>query len=189
MLKPVFTTTICLIIILVELRIGDAGNLASGKMKSQACGKCHGIEGKNKNPAIPDLAGQPQYYLYKQLNEFKNGRRKDPSMNGISAALNESDMDDLAAYFASQRPPEVKGESPLAAKGKISYNLCVSCHGATASGYENVPRLAGQQVAYSITQLKAYRGGTRRDSLMNEVSQSLTDDEIKLLAEYTFYLR
>lgn len=78
------------------------GDPAAGQQKSQTCAACHGADGNAANPMYPRLAGQYQDYLLRALMDYKSGDRKNPIMNGMVAALSEQDMEDLAAYFASQ---------------------------------------------------------------------------------------
>lgn len=79
------------------------GNAAVGKSKAEGCGACHGDEGNSEDPNNPRLAGQYESYLVKALREYKSGARKNPVMNGMAAALSEQDMQDIAAYYASQK--------------------------------------------------------------------------------------
>ena len=81
-----------------------AGDAAAGKSKAVPCGACHGPDGNSSNPLWPKLAGQHSAYLVKQLKAFKSGERKDPLMSPMAAGLSEKDMEDLAAYYASQKP-------------------------------------------------------------------------------------
>jgi cytochrome c553 len=78
-----------------------AGDAAAGKGKSMVCAACHGAEGVSAIPIYPNLAGQKEAYLAKQLKAFKSGTRDDPTMKGMSAALSDEDIADLAAYYAS----------------------------------------------------------------------------------------
>ena len=78
-----------------------AGDVAAGKGKSVMCGACHGAAGVSPIPTYPNLAGQKEAYLAKQLKDFKSGKRNDPTMKGMVAALSDADMDNLAAYYAS----------------------------------------------------------------------------------------
>ncbi len=81
---------------------GAAGDAAAGKAKSAVCAACHGADGNSTNPLWPNLAGQHAPYMVKQLKDFKSGARKDPVMAPMAAPLSEQDMENLAAYFASQ---------------------------------------------------------------------------------------
>ena len=78
------------------------GNAAAGKEKSQACVACHGENGTSAVATFPNIAGQYEDYLYQSLKSYKSGSRNNAIMSGIVAALNDQDMQDLAAYFSSQ---------------------------------------------------------------------------------------
>lgn len=80
-----------------------AGDAAAGKAKSAVCAACHGADGNSTNPLWPNLAGQHAPYLVKQLKDFKSGARKDPVMAPMAAPLSEQDMENLSAYFESQK--------------------------------------------------------------------------------------
>ena len=81
-----------------------AGDAASGKQKSQACGACHGADGNTPTgPDFPRLAGQHYDYLLKALRDYKSGARKNPIMAGQVGGLSPQDLADLAAYFSSQK--------------------------------------------------------------------------------------
>ena len=78
-----------------------AGDAAAGKGKSMMCAACHGTAGISAVPTYPNLAGQKEAYLAKQLKDFKSGKRNNPTMKGMVASLSDADMDNLAAYYAS----------------------------------------------------------------------------------------
>lgn len=77
------------------------GDINAGKAKAAACAACHGAEGISANPVWPNLAGQKEVYLVKQMKAFKDGSRKDPMMGPMAMPLSDADMANLAAYFAS----------------------------------------------------------------------------------------
>jgi cytochrome c553 len=81
------------------------GNAQSGKAKAaQVCAACHGAEGnKPSDPTQPILAGQHYDYLVRALTDYKIGRRNNPIMKGFAAQLSPKDIEDLAAWFASQK--------------------------------------------------------------------------------------
>ncbi|MHB1515002.1 MAG: c-type cytochrome [Acidiferrobacteraceae bacterium] len=79
------------------------GNAAAGKVKSQMCQACHGPTGNSTNPAFPRLAGQHKSYLIKALMDYRSGARKNPIMNSFAAHLTNRDIEDIAAYFSSQK--------------------------------------------------------------------------------------
>ncbi len=78
-----------------------AGDATAGKGKSMMCSACHGTAGISAVPTYPNLAGQKEAYLTKQLKDFKSGKRNDPTMKGMVASLSGTDIEDLAAYFSS----------------------------------------------------------------------------------------
>ncbi len=78
-----------------------AADAAAGKAASAMCAACHGAEGVSAVPMYPNLAGQKEAYIAKQLNDFKSGARKDPVMSGMAMPLSEADVANLAAYYAS----------------------------------------------------------------------------------------
>ena len=78
-----------------------AGDVEAGKAKSVMCAACHGPAGISISPIWPNLAGQKEAYLVKQIKAFKSGERKDPSMAPMVAGLTDADIDNLAAYYAS----------------------------------------------------------------------------------------
>ncbi len=79
------------------------GNPATGKQKSEVCQACHGVTGQSTNPTYPNLAGQHQSYLIKALGDYRSGRRTNPVMAGFSTSLSNQDIEDLAAWYASQK--------------------------------------------------------------------------------------
>lgn len=82
---------------------GMAANIEAGKQKAaEVCAACHGADGNSAAPAFPKLGGQHANYLAKALNDYKSGARKDPIMAGMAAALSREDIENVAAYYASQ---------------------------------------------------------------------------------------
>lgn len=66
---------------------------------------------------------------------------------------------------------------------------CAACHGAKGDApiAPNYPKLAGQNAAYIVSALQAYKNGDRKGGLavlMNAQAASLTDAEMKELADY-----
>ncbi|MFZ1327064.1 MAG: cytochrome c [Candidatus Contendobacter sp.] len=78
------------------------GNALAGKGKSTTCAACHGPEGNSPMPQYPRLDGQHEEYLRKVLGDYQSGVRQNPIMKGMIATLSPQDLDDLAAWFASQ---------------------------------------------------------------------------------------
>ena len=81
----------------------QAGDPQAGKTKSAICAACHGAQGISANPLWPNLAGQKEEYLIKQMKDFRTGRRQDPTMSPQAAILTDPDIFDLAAFYSSLR--------------------------------------------------------------------------------------
>ena len=87
------------------------GNAEKGKARAvtkagnqETCGSCHGPDGaKPVAPENPILAGQYSDYIVKALSDYKSGKRKSAVMNGVAAELSKQDIEDLAAWFSSQK--------------------------------------------------------------------------------------
>lgn len=88
------------IIILTCSAFTYAGDPAAGKAKSLACAACHGQDGISTNPRWPNLAGQKEVYLKKQIKAFRDGRRKSSLMAPMVKSLSNKDAENLAAYYA-----------------------------------------------------------------------------------------
>jgi len=78
-----------------------AGDIAAGKAKTAVCAACHGAMGVSAIPMYPNLAGQKEAYLVKQLKDFKSGSRKDPVMAPMAMGLSDADIANVSAYYAS----------------------------------------------------------------------------------------
>jgi cytochrome c553 len=165
-------------------------DISAGKQKSQACAACHGADGNSAAPNYPSLAGQKWRYIYMQLKDFKEGRRKDPVMNPIAANLSRRDMIDLGNYFAAQKPAPTNFKADDAkvrlGKAKADETLCAMCHLAGFAGQNEIPRVAGQQYDYVVKQLKEFRARKRTNDAgnMTSVSQGLSDTDIENLGQY-----
>jgi cytochrome c553 len=87
-----------------------AGDVAAGRRKAIACQACHGLDGLSKLPDAPHLAGQPERYLMKSLDEYRKGVRKNELMSIVVKDLSDQDIADLASYYGaieiSAQPPK-----------------------------------------------------------------------------------
>jgi cytochrome c553 len=173
--------------LLPSLALADA---AAVKEKAQLCAACHGPDGNSVNPLWPVLAGQNARYIYLQLRDFQEGRRKDPLMSPIAATLSREDVQDLAEYFSQQRqlPNKFNPDAAKIVQGrKIADDaLCPMCHLGGFSGQNEVPRVAGQQYEYVVKQLKDFRDRRRTNDAGNMAAytRGLTDEQIDALAQY-----
>lgn len=79
---------------------GWAGDPVQGELIASRCVACHGPAGVTDNPTIPNIAGQNGAYLFNQLNNFREGSRRNPLMSPIAQALTPAEIDNVATYFA-----------------------------------------------------------------------------------------
>jgi cytochrome c553 len=95
---------------LAGVDVSAAGNVTAGRQKALQCQTCHGLDGLSKLPEAPNLGGQPEPYLVKSLNDFRNGVRKNDMMSLVAQPLSDQDVADLAAFYAAievtTRPPK-----------------------------------------------------------------------------------
>ncbi len=85
-----------------------AGDPVVGQKLSQTCMACHGPDGNSPAPDFPKIAGQHYDYLVKVLKDYKAGTRKSPIMAPMVANLTPRDIEDLAAYYSSQKGLVIK---------------------------------------------------------------------------------
>ena len=175
-----------------------AGDQAAKKIASTVCVGCHGPRGVSTSPIFPRLAGQPEIYLVAQLKAFRGKARGEQDahdyMWGMATLLEDSVIEDLARYYASQNPaPGIPGDSKLIERGKVLFEqgdsqraivACASCHGEMAEGNGIFPRLAGQHAAYVTRQLNVIQKRFRDSPVMHGAIKDLDADGIKAVAEY-----
>jgi len=184
-------------------------DVAKGEqVAKQVCAACHAADGNSAIAANPKLAGQIPEYLHKQLANFKaqggkKAARDNAVMAGMVATLSDSDMRNVAAYYASQKlRPAAASSKDLAAQGQKLWRggnvatgvpACSGCHGPDGAGIPSqYPRLSGQFAEYVEAQLKLFRAGGRANDpngMMRGVAARMSDQEIKAVAEYAAGLR
>jgi cytochrome c553 len=174
---------------------------AKGQQLATACLACHTADGSRGSPANPILQGQHPEYLYKQLVEFKSGKRKNAVMSGMVAALSEEDMKHLAAFYGSKKAKDgfakVKDTVSLGEqiwRGGITNKqvpACAGCHSPNGAGIPaQYPRIGGQHADYTEAQLLAFRSGQRANNAqMMTIANKMNDREIKAVADYAAGLR
>lgn len=199
-----------------------AGDAKAGADKVAVCAACHGPDGNSPLPTFPKLAGLGEKYLLKQLQDIQawdletdaekkpTTGRAVPEMTGMLRDLSEQDLQDVAAYFASQaiqlsgaKDIQVKVNSGLMVDGlelgeKVyrAGNLangvpaCTGCHAPDGHGNApaGFPRLSGQYAEYVEKQLLAFRSGNRTNDgdqmIMRLVAEKMSDAEIKAVANF-----
>lgn len=187
------------------------GDAQIGASKVQVCAACHGQKGIAPVAQFPNLAGQSATYLYVQMRAFKDGWRHDATMQAMMTPLDDQDLRHIAAFYATQAPAPPHANLDAAdSRGRALYLRgdpargipgCQGCHGADGHGpqpnpaspapqpaWTTFPALAGQQPAYVVKQLQAYRDGTRDGSsntrIMHAVSANLDAADMQAVADH-----
>jgi cytochrome c553 len=182
-----------------------AGNAQHGAFIAMNCAACHGEAGVSHSSLIPTLAGMDAAAIFKQLDDYRSGKRLWGVMGAMAKALSTQDSADVAAYFAGQvgglpalsgdRVPEsgrsLRASDPakrlvFAGDPQRGIPPCSACHGP--GGFKiGAPALQGQHAAYIERQLAAFAQGIRQNDIyqqMRAVAKQLTPDEMQALAAF-----
>lgn len=199
-----------------------AGDAQVGAEKVALCAACHSTDGNSPAPNFPKIAGLGERYILKQLRDIKawdsetDATKKAATgreileMTGMLAGFSDGDLQDIAAYFASQniqlsgaKEMQVRvnagidvnalelGERVFRA-GNLNTGVpaCSGCHSPDAHGNApaGYPRLSGQYPEYIEKQLLAFRSGIRVNDgdqmTMRLVAEKMSDAEIKAVANF-----
>ena len=181
-----------------------SGDADRGAQLVDSCAACHGADGNSISSDWPKLSGQNQKYLYEQLKYFRDGARMNALMMSVTPylqTLNDEDLKHIAAYYSKYNSTtgQAKNDQELLDLGTQLYRFgnikkqipaCTSCHavygqGNSLAGY---PSVAGQQIGYLTSSLKAYRSKERNAGessiVMQSIAANLSDYEIDALANY-----
>ena len=171
------------------------GNISAGKEKAAACVSCHGDNGNSIVSTFPKLAQQHSSYLIRQLQDFKNGTRKNPMMSSIAIGLTDDDIVDIATYYADQevsanelpildddedetKTAANKTIQDMIAQGSDLYrngdltrevSACIACHGPFGEGNKPAafPLLKSQHADYLIKTLTDFKSDARSNNPEN----------------------
>lgn len=101
-MKSVSRYLIVLVSIAILPMAAFAGDAAAGAKKATTCFACHGKDGIGIADTYPNLAGQKEKYLVSSIKAYKSGERNNPIMKPMVASLSDTDIENLAAYYAAQ---------------------------------------------------------------------------------------
>lgn len=183
----------------------NGGDAVRGLILARRCERCHGVEGFSSTPAVPNLASLDRFSVWKQLDDFRSGKRKSALMQPIAAALTLRQSADVAAYYAivpntpdPQDPrsfPEPATNSsasrlavPLVTlgDGRRGVPPCQSCHGPVGF-VTGAPSLSTQNGTYILNQLNAFSEWSRTNDInvrMRSIAVRLTPEEKQALSDY-----
>jgi cytochrome c553 len=177
------------------------GDVEAGKQKSGVCVACHNSDGNSTAPAWPKIAGQHEAYLIKQIQEIRKGdqgKRPNPAMYAFVEKLSDQDIEDLAAYYVSQKQAPGEAQKSLVESGRKIYHggivskgipACAGCHGPNGAGNKlaKYPSVSGQHAEYNETQLKNFKAGQRSNDpneIMRGISAKMSEEEMKAVSSY-----
>jgi cytochrome c553 len=192
---------------LLPLQAAAKGSAEAGATKAAVCVACHGVNGNSVNPEWPSLAGQNAPYIAEQIRLFKANKRLNINMNAQAAAIPDEDIEDIAAYFATQTPTGLEADPSYWQAGEKLYRAgdarrsipaCQACHGPVGRGNPGAgfPAVRAQHSVYTVKQLNDYAAQNRyRDAegkvqqsrngrMMVDISSRLTAEDIRNLASY-----
>ena len=171
--------------------------------RMQACVMCHGQQGRATNTGyFPRIAGKPEGYLFNQLKNFRDGRRRNRAMHHLTRHMSDEYLRNIARYFSEldlpYPPAAVQGLSEpqrqtaerLVFQGAPERQIpaCASCHGSQMTGrLPAMPGLLTLPADYLIAQLGAWRTGLRAAAApdcMADIAKRLSNDEVSVVARW-----
>jgi DmsE family decaheme c-type cytochrome len=160
------------------------------RSKVIACAACHGAGGVSNRAGMPSLVGLDAQYLVTAMKAYVNGQRKHELMKALLAGVSDSELNNIALYYARQAPARARTAGVGdAAAGKAASAACAGCHTEGASSNPAWPSLAGQDARYLADAIKAYKDGSRSDATMRGLVAALDDRTINNIATYYASLR
>lgn len=183
----------------------NAQQAAPGDIAGRAapCMACHGKEGgATGDGSFPRIAGKPAGYLYNQLVNFREGRRKNAQMRFMIAYMSDQNLKEFADYFAGLHPPYPAPQAPgvplpeleraraLVTHGDPARNIpaCSACHGEKLTGTQpSIPGLVGLSRGYLVWQFGSWKSGARKAAApdcMAQITQQLTPQDIAALTSW-----
>jgi len=192
-------------LVLISLaNVGNAGDANAGKAMIAICVACHGENGNSLIGSFPNLGGQGEAYLLKQLSNIQEGAREVPTMAGMLDGMSKKDLADIAAFYSTQSRAQGAANASLVQLGESIYRFgvprknvaaCTSCHSPTGVGNDlaRFPALAGQWPEYTVKQLKAFQAGARDNDgdgkMMRVTAMDMNEREMNAVAAYVYGLR
>jgi cytochrome c553 len=171
--------------------------------RTAACVACHGADGRaTAEGFFPRIAGKPSGYLYNQLVNFRDGRRRNAQMVYMVGYMPDQYLKEIADYFAGLHPPYPPPQASevsqaalsrgrqLALAGDPSRGIaaCVACHGAQLTGVQPaIPGLLGLSRYYLVAQFGAWQSGVRQAAApdcMAHLARRMTPEDIGAVSSW-----
>ncbi len=183
----------------------NSGDVVRGMVLARRCEKCHGTEGFSDTGEVPNLASMDKLAFWKQLEDFRTGKRNSPLMQPSAAVLTRRDEADLDAYYAllpaipdpqdsrvqqteklDPQTTEIAARIVTLGDGTRGIPPCQACHGPVGT-VKGAPSLATQNADYILDQLDNFADGSRANDInlpMRTIAHQLTEEERKALSLY-----
>ena len=141
------------------LRIAASGDAQRGSALAAGCAGCHGAKGISPADAFPNLAGLPADVMYKQLDDYRTGKRQNPIMQGMAAALSDQQIADLAAHFAALPAGQSGADASAPALVRVGSPTALD---RTLRRVPRSARAQGRRATASRTEARLPQGAARR---------------------------
>ena len=172
-----------------------------------ACSGCHGKqgEGSRQNEYYPRIAGKPARYLFRQLVNFREGKRTNPQMIYFTRYLSDEYLMEIATFYSKQKPPFPTPIQPAATKQQLSRGealvrqgdkakgipACAACHGSALRECNRAFRASiGLYPDYIVSQMGAWQTGIRHATepdCMAKIAAKLNGVDVSSVAAYLAY--
>jgi len=155
-------------------------NLENGRKVYRICAVCHTPEGwGTEDGAYPQLAGQLNTVIIKQLADIRARNRDNPTMRPFTSPTllgGDQQLADVAAYIARLPMTPHNGKGPgrdLEWGKRLFEENCTECHGKQGEGdkAEHIPAIRGQHFRYLVRQFEWIKMGRRRNADNKMVKQ------------------
>ncbi len=171
-------------LVILAALAGPAGAAEGLEAKLQVCSSCHGENGQPIDPTIPVIWGQTEYFLVKQLHDYKSGDRENLVMASFAKRLTQAELRPAAAYF-SKKPWPARTSPAAAASQPDGMAVCQICHQPNFVGGLPAPRLAGQSYEYLVEAMRSFAEGERTNNAdMVKIMQELSPAQREAMARY-----
>jgi cytochrome c553 len=163
---------------------GTANAQGGVEAKLQVCSSCHGVDGQPINPTIPTIWGQTEYFLVKQLHDYKTGDRENQIMAAFAKSLTQEELRPAAAYFSKKTWP-TRSTPAASVPAPEGMAVCQICHQQNFVGGLPAPRLAGQSYEYLLQAMNSFANGERSNNAdMVKIMQGLSPAQRDAMAKY-----
>ena len=157
-----------------------SGDPKAGEPLSAVCGGCHGARGVSADAATPSLAGQDPQYLSRAIKSYRT-TRKNWGMQRFVAGLADRDIENIVAFYASQKPQAAEA---VPSSAQELAQKCDRCHDDDTNPSMSAPKMRGQDKDYLVMALRAYRDDKRRSSTMHNMASPYSNALIDSIASW-----